>query len=141
MITACKRIADDVVLFVGDGLFLDATGLTGPGWRAPQITNADHVLVAPVVLPADFRGGGYTLVGAVWTKLQWLIDAEATEAILKTQEEGKQELKTLLLDTAEWFIKFLQFYASREGLTDAQVPQGLRDYRDAVLDAIAKRDG
>lgn len=133
---ACVRNSDNVVLFLGDDLVLDSAGLRSDRFKAPIIKASEYTLVDVTNPPADWIGGGYSYSAGIWIKQQLLIDKEAEEV----KKEGKNELEDLNLETAEWFIKFLQFYINREGISEAQIPQGLKDYKDKIQDALNKRD-
>lgn len=87
------RNSDNVVVFSGTDLLLDATGAHGDGWTYAGLTNANATLVQNVTLPTPWIAGAYAYangafavfdqaaINAVQQKTA-IIQAEATYASL-----------------------------------------------------------
>lgn len=86
-----KRIADNVVLFAGDDVALDAEGASGAGWVAAFVTTDGHVVDNAQQLPDGFAGGCFTYSAGVWAMLPE-VQAQADAAAAAQLVAGRAAL-------------------------------------------------
>lgn len=83
-----RRKSDNVVLFKGADLVLDAQGVHSSKWRARNISNTDHELLNVPSIPDGFVGGGWTYDGTTWTPTA----QRTTEILSNVKKQKKIEL-------------------------------------------------
>ncbi|MBL8500315.1 MAG: DUF4376 domain-containing protein [Nitrosomonas sp.] len=91
-----KRSADNVVLFIGNDLVLDQSGLRGAGWTFRNIDPNELVLEEVVEVPARFVGGGWTYADGVWTANE--IGEQALLPIKRAEKIAELEAARLAIE-------------------------------------------
>ncbi len=97
-----RRNADNVVLYIGNDLVLDADGVHGAGWIHPGLTGVSLVDAADP--PSYWLGSCFTYVGTTWTVIP-ARQADVDQYIASLAAAAVKETDWII-DTGPFFDRF-----------------------------------
>ncbi len=118
-----KRIEDDIVLYAGDDLVLDDTGVRGNGWRSSVVTAKTAVLQEVDDLPDDFIGNGWAYIDGVW-----ISNTTGDAYIARKNTERNAEAAAVLKSQALVALASSDVVAIRCVKAGVQFPDEWREY-------------
>lgn len=108
MVKVLRKISDNVVLYAGNELTVDADGAHAPGWFYPLLNNTNAEVVEAVDLPANFCRGGYSYDGSWSVADQSRIDARIAKKNAAANERAVLEDERQVIDSLKK-IAILQY--------------------------------